>query len=305
MLTFDDIHPGEVLTFVNTHTDGRRRARRQTTHTAKVTKITERTIFLDDIEATRPGLDGPRPVQYRITRSAWHERQVRRITESDLPQRGTSGIAQASPPAPTTVHTLVTVDTQGGPTRVHRAGCPDIPRDARRWHTAAPRAHKVVDRAGLLRPLVEDFLIEDPTLGLSYYDNPDEFHFVSCCPPLPWRAEGAAFGHQIHHADHPGVQQVVAALTRGGHTPATIVGDYEKSTPQEQANGFLAYPHGAQIYVAHLQDGHDRVPKTRDFHHRALAAYARTLTASAGITVLGRPLRVLRLQVTYHVRQSA
>lgn len=299
-LTFDDIKTDEILTFVNHRTDGRTRT--QHTHTARVTKITNKTVFLDDLTATTESLTGPRPVRYRLTRAGFHTRKAQRTTATGLPRRGkntTSKVAQARlRPTPPTVHTLTTVTTQGGPTRVHAAGCPDIARDTAQWHST-PQTHQVVDRAGLIRPLVQDLLTEDPELDLGHYDHPDEFRFISCCPHLPWRATGAAFGHQTRHSDNPRVRQVVAALIAAGHTPATVVGDYDD--PQPQATGFMAFPRGQDhVYIAHLHNGHDTDPTDQSFHHWALDTYARTLSGHDTITVLGRPMRVLRTHVHTH-----
>lgn len=297
-LTFDDIRVDEILAFVNTRSDGRTSA--QSTHTGRVAKITEKMVFLDDLTATQPGPDGERPVRYRIARAAWDTRQVTRVTDSGLPRRGKDNPSRVAAarirPARVPVHTLVTVTTQGGPTRVHRAGCSDIHLDARRWNST-PQTHQVVDRAGLIRPMVEDLLAEDPTLDLDYYDCEDEFVFVACCPRLPWRANNAAFGYQIRHTEHIAVQKVVAALIADGHTPATVVGDYDIPGEQVQANGFIAFPRGADgVYIAHLHQGFDLAPG-RAFHHKKLAAYARTLDDADGITVQGSPMRVLRTQV--------
>lgn len=298
-LTFDTVAPGDVLTFINTHSNGG--ARTRSTHTARVTKKTERTVFLDDVHDTQDGIDGPRPVRYRLTRKTWADRRVRRTTAEGLPRRGrtaTSRVADAAlRPATPTVHTVVTVTTQGGPTRVHTAGCGYIDRDALKWHST-PRTHQVVDRAGLIRPMVEDLLAEDPGLDLDYFDNDEDFLYAACCPRLPWRALGACFGHQPRDSDNPRVQKVVAALTAEGHTPATVVGDYDDPEAQVQANGFLAYSRDSeQVHIAHLRDGHDVNPTTRTFHHQTLAAYAATLSGHDGITVLARPLRILRTRV--------
>lgn len=297
-LTFDDVQPGDILHLVNTRSDGRTSA--QSTHTGRVTKITEKMLFLDDLTATQPAAGGHRPVRYRIARAAWDNRQVTRTTNTGLPRRGTNNPSRIAAAhirtTPTPVHTVVTVTTQGGPTRVHAQGCSDIHRDAALWHST-PQTHQVVDRAGLIRPLVQDLLDEDPTLDLDHYDCEDEFAFVACCPSLPWRATGAAFGHQTRHSDHRDVQAVVAALIADGHTPATVVGDYDTPGEQTQATGFITFPRGrGGVYIAHLTRGFDLTPD-RAFHHKELTAYARTLANADGITVQGVPMRVLRTQV--------
>lgn len=288
-LTFDNVSVGDVLTFVTS------RERAEFTRTARVVKITDKTLVLTDVTGVTDSI-GNRPVRYRILRTGWERRQVRRTTPEGLPRRGTTNTsrvaAAALRPAAPALRTVVTVTTQGGPTRVHAAGCPDITLDARRLDST-PQTHQVVDRAGLIRPLVQDLRTEDP--DLDRFD--EEFRFLACCPRLPWRALGACFGHQPRHSNNPHVQHVVAALTKAGHVPATIVGDYNQ--PQPQATGFLALPRGEdQVYIAHLQAGHDLEPATRAFHHRALAAYHRTLTGHPDITVLGRPTRVLRTRIT-------
>lgn len=294
-LTFDDIAVGEVVTFVTS------RDKKWITRTARVVRATDKMVFLDDVTITTRDRTGTRPVRYRISRTGWDRRQVHRTTPEGLPRRGTTNTsrvaAAALRPAAPTVHTVVTITPRGGTTRVHTAGCGYIDRDALKWHST-PRTHQVVDRAGLIRPMVEDLLAEDPGLDLDYFDNDEDFLYAACCPRLPWRALGACFGHQPRDSDNPRVQKVVAALTAEGHTPATVVGDYDDPEAQVQANGFLAYSRDSeQVHIAHLRDGHDVNPTTRTFHHQTLAAYAATLSGHDGITVLARPLRILRTRV--------
>ncbi|WP_435111634.1 hypothetical protein [Nocardiopsis synnemataformans] len=289
-LAFTDVTEGVVLTFINNHSDGR--TKRQSFHTAKVTKVTGRTVFLEDLERTVPAFGGgTRPVRYRLTRSNWDRRQVHHVTTaSGLPRRPrttASRIAQAAIPAVPErplVRDLVTVTTQGGPIRVHSRGCTDIRRDVRAWRST-PRAVRVADRVSLIWPMVADILAEDPNLDVAYYDDPEEFHFLPCCGRLPWKAAGASYGHYPTESPRPGVQHVIQVLTRAGHVPATFLG-----VPEEQPTGFVARSYGDHVEVLHLQDGHTVAPGTGRGHREQLAAYARTLT-EAGL----RPHNLLRL----------